>query len=338
LKVDGGIPAQLALVPDAAGTLERCGYDGGWTAELNHDPFLPLALAAEHTSTLELGTGIAVAFARNPMIVANLGWDLQSYSGGRFMLGLGSQIRPHIEKRFSMPWSEPARRMREFVLAMRAIWSSWQDGSPLRFEGDFYTHKLMTPVFVPEPMEFAPPKVFLAAVGDGMTEVAGEVANGMIAHGFTTEKYAREVTIPALERGLARAGRTRDEFELSGSVFVVLCDNDEMREQAVVAAKRHLAFYGSTPAYRGVLEAHGWGDLQTDLHRLSKEGKWAEMGDLVDDEVLDALAIVAPSDRVGERIVDRWGSLLDRVTFFTRGGDADADDAARRLLARLRDA
>ena len=227
MKVDGGIPAQLALVPDAAGALERRGYDGAWTAELNHDPFLPLVLAAEHTSTLELGTGIAVAFARNPMIVANLGWDLQSYSGGRFMLGLGSQIRPHIEKRFGMPWSEPARRMREFVFAMRAIWSSWQDGSPLRFEGDFYTHKLMTPVFVPEPMEFGAPKVFLAAVGDAITEVAGEVADGMIAHGFTTEKYVREVTIPALDRGLERAGRTRDNFELSGSVFVVLCDDTE---------------------------------------------------------------------------------------------------------------
>jgi probable F420-dependent oxidoreductase len=336
VKVDGGIPAQLALVPDAAGALERSGYDGAWTAELNHDPFLPLVLAAEHTSTLELGTGIAVAFARNPMIVANLGWDLQSYSGGRFMLGLGSQIRPHIEKRFGMPWSEPARRMREFVLALRAIWSSWQDGSPLRFEGDFYTHKLMTPVFVPEPMEFGPPKVFVAAVGDAMTEVAGEVADGMIAHGFTTEKYAREVTIPALERGLERAGRGRDEFELSGSIFVVLCDDEKSHEHAVVAAKRHLAFYGSTPAYRGVLEAHGWGELQTDLHRLSKEGQWAEMGELIDDDVLDAFAIVARTDDVAERIVARWGPLYDRVTCFTRIGSSD--DAAAGLLARLRDA
>jgi probable F420-dependent oxidoreductase len=333
VKVDGGIPAQLALVSDAAGTLERRGYDGGWTAELNHDPFLPLVLAAEHTSTLELGTGIAVAFARNPMIVANLGWDLQNYSQGRFMLGLGSQIRPHIEKRFSMPWSHPARRMREFVLAMRAIWSSWQDGSPLRFEGEFYTHKLMTPVFVPESMEFGAPKVFLAGVGDAMTEVAVDFADRMIAHGFTTEKYVREVTIPAITRGLEEAGRSRDEFELSGSVFTVPYDDDQ-QEQAIVAAKRHLAFYGSTPAYRGVLDAHGWGDLQTDLHRMSKEGKWAEMGDLIDDEVLDALAIVAPSDQIAERIVDRWGSLFDRVTCFTRAGTSD--EAARGLLTRLR--
>jgi probable F420-dependent oxidoreductase len=334
VKVDDGIPAQLALVPETVRRIERCGYDGGWTAELSHDPFLPIVLAAEHTSTLELGTGIAVAFARNPMIVANLGWDLQTYSGGRFMLGLGSQIRPHIEKRFSMPWSQPARRMREFVLALHAIWSSWHDGSPLRFEGEFYTHKLMTPVFVPEPQEFGPPKVFLAGVGDAMTEVAGEVADGMIAHGFTTERYVREVTVPALNRGLEGAGRARDEFQLSGSVFIVPCDSDEQREQAVLAAKRHLAFYGSTPAYRGVLELHGWGDLQTDLHRLSKEGKWVEMGDLIDDEVLDAFAIVAPSDEVPARIVERYGSLLDRVTCFARSGSSE--EAVRGLLTRLR--
>ena len=333
MKVDGGIPAQLGLVPDAAGKLERIGYDGGWSAETNHDPFLPLALAAEHTSTLELGTGIAVAFARNPMIVANVGWDLQTYSRGRFMLGLGSQIRPHIENRFSMTWSHPARRMREFVLAMRAIWSSWQDGSRLAFEGEFYTHKLMTPVFVPEPTGFGPPKVFLAGVGEAMTEVAGEVADGMIAHGFTTERYMREVTLPALERGLERSGRTLDDFELSYPVFVVPCDDDAQRSELVVAAKRHLAFYGSTPAYRGVLEVHGWGDLQTELHRLSKEGKWAEMGDILDDDVLDALAIVGPSEEIPARIVERFGGLVDRITYYSRADTSE--DAARALLTRL---
>ena len=221
MKVDGGIPTDLSKVASAARHLEEQGYDGGWSAETNHDPFLPLVLAAEHTSRLELGTGIAVAFARNPMTVANVGWDLQGFSGGRFALGLGSQIQAHIEKRFGMPWSHPAPRMREFVLALRAIWKAWDEGVPLRFEGDFYTHKLMTPFFVPEPQSHGAPRIFLAAVGEGMTEVCGEVADGMLVHAFTTERYLREVTMPALARGFARGSRSRSDFELSCPVFVV---------------------------------------------------------------------------------------------------------------------
>ena len=206
LKVDGGVSSQLANVVEAATTLERRGYDGCWTAEVNHDPFLPLTLAAEHTDAIELGTSIAVAFARNPMTVANVGWDLQEYSGGRLNLGLGSQIQPHIEKRFSMPWSRPVPRMREFVLAMREIWTCWRDGSKLSFEGEFYTHKLMTPMFTPEPHDYDFPKVFVAAVGEAMTEMAGEVADGVLAHAFTTKRYFEEVTMPALMRGMARVG------------------------------------------------------------------------------------------------------------------------------------
>src|ERR1700682_275053 len=192
LKVDGGVSGQLGSVPQAAIALERRGYDGCWTAEINHDPFLPLALAAEHTSKIELGTSIAVAFARNPMTVANIGWGLQASSRSRFILGLGSQIRAHIEKRFSMPWSHPVSRMREFILALRAIWSCWQDGTKLRFEGEFYTHKIMTPMFTPEPLAYPFPKVFVAAVGEAMTEMCGEVADGMLAHAFTTKRYFRQ--------------------------------------------------------------------------------------------------------------------------------------------------
>jgi len=198
LRIDKGLPGHLARVPAAARATERQGYDGGWVGEINHDPLLPLVLAAEHTSRLEIGTSIAVAFARNPMTVANLGWDLQSYSRGRFLLGLGSQIRAHIEKRFSMPWSHPVPRMSEFIRAMRAIWSSWQDGTKLRFEGEFYTHKIMTPMFVPEPQPYGFPKIFVAAVGEAMTEMCGEVAEGMLGHAFTTTRYLREVTTPAL--------------------------------------------------------------------------------------------------------------------------------------------
>jgi probable F420-dependent oxidoreductase len=316
--VDGGIPSDLSKAASAAQHLEAAGYDGGWSAETNHDPFLPLVLAAEHTTRLQLGTGIAVAFARNPMTVANVGWDLQGYSGGRFKLGLGSQIKPHIEKRFSMPWSQPASRMREFVLAVRAIWSAWADGGPLRFEGRFYTHKLMTPFFVPERHDYGAPAVFIAAVGEGMTEVCGEVADGMLVHAFTTERYLREVTLPALERGMARSGRSRAGFELSCPVFVVTGGTDAERELADRRTREQIAFYASTPAYRPVLDLHGWGELQPELNALSKKGEWVEMGRRISDEVLEAFAVVDEPTKVAGRIVERYGDVLDRVSFYAR--------------------
>jgi probable F420-dependent oxidoreductase len=313
LKVDGAVSSQLTNVAKAASTLERRGYDCCWTAEIDHDPFLPLVLAAEHTTTIELGTSIAVAFARNPMTVANVGWDLQDYSQGRFILGLGSQIKPHIEKRFSMPWSRPVPRMREFVLALREIWSCWRDGTKLSFDGDFYTHKIMTPMFTPDPQPYAFPKVFVAAVGDAMTEMCGEVADGMLAHAFTTKRYFDEVTTPALLRGMERSGRKRSEFQLSAPVFVVTGENQDQLASGAVGTRKQIAFYGSTPAYRRVLELHGWGDLHTELHRLSLQGEWDAMASLIDDEVLDAFAVVAPLDEVAGRIRDRCDGVIDRV-------------------------
>ncbi len=316
MKVDGGITPTLRDVPEAARGLEAVGYDGAWTAETAHDPFFPILLGAEHTERLELGTGIAVAFARNPMILANIGWDLQAFSGGRVMLGLGSQIKAHIEKRFSMPWSQPAARMREFILAMRAIWACWNDGSKLDFRGDFYSHTLMTPFFNPGPNPHGDPRVFLAAVGERMTEVAGEVADGIILHGFTTERYVREVTMPALERGWAKAGKERAQFELSGPMFVVTGSTEEEMETARAGTRQQIAFYGSTPAYRGVLELHGWGDLQDDLNRLSKQGEWVEMGKLIDDEILDTFAVVGEPEEIPGLMLARYGDLLDRVSFY----------------------
>jgi probable F420-dependent oxidoreductase len=313
LKVDGGPPSQLANVTKAATTLERRGYDCCWTAEINHDPFLPLVLAAEHTTTIELGTSIAVAFARTPMTVANIGWDVQAYSNGRFILGLGSQIKSHIEKRFSMPWSRPVQRMREFVLALREIWSCWQDGTTLRFEGDFYTHKLMTPMFTPESQPYGFPKVFVAAVGEAMTEMCGEVADGMLAHAFTTKRYFQEVTTPALLRGMDRSGRKRSEFQLSAPIFVVTGEDENQLATGAAGTRKQIAFYGSTPAYRKVLELHGWGDLHTELHRLSLQGEWDAMGCLIDDEILDAFAVVAPLDEVASKIRDRCDGVIDRV-------------------------
>jgi probable F420-dependent oxidoreductase len=303
-------------VVDAATRAEQDGYDGVWTAETGHDPFLPLVLAAEHTERITLGTGIAVAFARNPMNLAMLANDLQTLSRGRFFLGLGSQIKPHIEKRFSMPWSHPAPRMRELILAVRAIWSSWSDGSTLAFRGEFYKHTLMTPMFDPGPNAFGNPKIFLAAVGERMTEVAGEVADGMLAHGFTTERYLREVTVPALERGLAAGGKSRSDVEISYPGMVVTGTNDEEFEAATKAVKAQLAFYGSTPAYRPVLELHGWGDLQSDLNVLSKRGAWAEMAELIDDDMLQTFAVVGALDDIPGKVLTRFGDLVDRFNVY----------------------
>ena len=319
MKVDGGITTDMSKVPQAAKEVETAGYSGAWTAETAHDPFLPLVLAAEHTERIELGTSIAVAFARNPMLLANLGWDLQAYSKGRFILGLGSQIKPHIEKRFSMEWSHPARRMREMVLAIRAIWDTWENGTKLDFRGEFYKHTLMTPFFTPERAElagFGTPKIYLAGVGELMTEVCGEVCDGFICHGFTTEKYLREVTIPALARGRAKAGKTMEGFDIVGPSFVVTGNNEDEMKTAAAGTRQQISFYGSTPAYRGVLETHGWGGLQDDLNTLSKQGKWAEMGDLIDDEILNTFAVVGEPESIAPELHRRYGDVISRISFY----------------------
>ena len=319
MKVDGGIPLELRRAATAARDVEAAGYSGAWTAETSHDPFLPLVLAAEHTERLELGTSIAVAFARNPMLLANIGWDLQAYSQGRFMLGLGSQIKPHITKRFSMEWSHPAPRMREMIMAIRAIWDTWENGTPLAFRGDFYTHTLMTPFFTPERADlagFGTPKIFLAGVGELMTEVAGEVCDGFICHGFTTEKYLREVTMPALQRGRAKAGKSMAGFEIVGPSFVVTGNTEEELNTAKAGTRQQIAFYGSTPAYKGVLDLHGWGGLHDEMNAMSKRGKWVDMGDLVDDEVLNTFAVVGEPEQLAPELLRRYGDVIQRISFY----------------------
>ncbi len=334
MKIDAGlIAADLAQVPARAREIEAQGFDGCVSAEIASDPFLPLLLAAEHTQKLELMTSIAVAFARSPMTLANLGHDLNAFSKGRFLLGLGSQIQPHIIKRFSMPWSHPAPRMRELIQAMRAIWACWYQGEKLAFRGEFYTHTLMTPMFTPTNTQYGAPKVLLAAVGPKMTEVAGEVADGMIVHGFTTPKYVHEVTLPALERGLAAAGRSRVGFQLACPVFVVTGRHAQEWERSRSGVCKQIAFYGSTPAYRGVLELHGWGALQNELNAMSKRGEWDAMGTRITDEMLEQFAIVAQPNEVPRLLKQRYGSSIDRVlaTF------AFADDAQRKqALSELR--
>lgn len=335
MKVDGILPLQLPGVVARARELERMGFDAALSAEVSNDPFLPLTLAAEHTERLQLMTSVAVAFARSPMTLAQIGHDLNAYSRGRFILGLGSQVRAHITRRFSMPWSRPAARMREFILAMRAIWDAWYFGARLDFRGEFYSHTLMTPMFTPQETSFGPPKVMVAGVNPRMTEVAGEVADGFVAHGFTTARYLREVTVPAIERGLAKAGRRRSDFELCCPMFVVTGSSDAALEASRSMVKSQIAFYGSTPSYRRVLELHGWGDLASELHELSRRGAWAEMGNRIGDEVLEAIAVVARPAELAETIRARAGGLVDRLAFTAM---LDDPEQVAEQVARLRTA
>jgi probable F420-dependent oxidoreductase len=312
MKVDTAlITTELLKVPDAAREVESAGFDGVLTFEGTHDAMFPLLLAAEHTQRIELTTAVVIAFGRNPMTLAQSAYDLQLASHGRFNLGLGTQFKPHIEMRYSMPWSKPAARMREMVLAIRAIWSAWHDGTKLDFRGEFYTHTLMTPFFNPGPSPYGLPRIFLGGVGPLMTEVAGEVADGFMVHPFTTEKFMRETTMPALERGCARAGRTIADVEIA--LPLMTATNDAERN----AIRPRLAFYGSTPAYKVVLDAHGWGDLQPELNRLSKTGDWATMSSLVTDEMVDTFAICGTTDELGPLVRKRWGDLVQRVSIDT---------------------
>jgi probable F420-dependent oxidoreductase len=300
----------------AAAAAEAAGYDGAFTGEFGNDPFLPLALAAVATERIDIGTSVAIALARSPMTLAYTAHDLQRLSRGRLILGLGSQVQAHITRRFSMPWSHPARRMREFVMAMRAAWACWSGEGPLDFDGDFYRHTLMPPAFMATPHGFGPPKVYLAGVGDLMTRVAGEVADGFLCHGFTTDRWIRERTAPALREGRRRVGCSMDGFAVKAAVFLATGTDEEV-EAGVAAIRSHLAFYSSTPAYRPILELHGWGDLGSELTRLSKEGRWSEMAPLVDDDVVDAFAIVAPLAEVPKRLAERCADVVTRVSFIS---------------------
>ena len=321
MKIDTGLPLAGPADPrEAARHAEEAGYDALWAAEVKHDPFVALTLAATVTERAELGTSIALAFARNPMSLAATANDLQVLSGGRLLLGLGTQVGAHITRRFSMPWSRPAARMREFVLALRAIWECWADGTRLDFRGEFYTHTLMTPMFVPEPHGFGTPKVLLAGVGEAMTRTAAEVADGFLCHGFTTERYLREVTVPALRRG--RGGELGD-FQLVGLPMIATGRTEEELARAVAGVRAQIAFYGSTPAYRGVLDLHGWGALGEELHALSTQGEWERMGTVIDDAVLNAVAVVGEPEVIAPELLRRYGDLFSRCSLYTPW-DADA--------------
>jgi probable F420-dependent oxidoreductase len=323
MKVDSmGYLATVNAGGELADGAERFGYDGWWAPETEADAFLSCAVAAQRTTTIGLGTGIAVAFARNPMTVALQANDLQVLSEGRFVLGLGSQIKPHIERRYSMPWSHPAPRMREFILAVRAIWRTWETDEKLGFNGDFYTHTLMTPAFSPGPNPYGNPKIILAAVGPKMTEVAGEVADGIFCHGFCTERYLRDVTLPALQRGAERAGKSLDGFEIIAPGFVVARDGEEEIAGGIEFVRMQIGFYGSTPAYRPVLDVHGWGELQQELNTLTKRGAWDELAGIIDDEVLQTFAVIGSPEEAAQGVRNRYGDVATRIALPVPDGSA----------------
>jgi probable F420-dependent oxidoreductase len=331
VQIDSVIAGDIDGVRDAAARVEAEGYARAWTAELAHDPFLVCFQAADATTTLQVGTAITVAFARTPMTLANTAYDLARYSKGRFVLGLGSQIKTHIERRFSMPWSHPAARMREFIQAMRAIWDTWQNGATLDFRGEFYQHTLMTPMFTPPAHAWGPPPVYLAGVGPEMTKVAGEVADGFLCHGFNTPRYVREVTLPALRQARESVGKSMDGFSVSGPGFVAVGTEDAEIEKAKRRIRKQLAFYASTPAYKRVLDLHGWGEIQPELQVMSRQGKWDEMAELITDEILNEFAVVGGPDEVVKEVRARYGDIVSSIGLSTLGS---ADPA---LLAQVRE-
>lgn len=316
IKIDGPFYAQLGDAAAEARRLAAIGYDGLYTLEGSSDPFLPLVLAAEHAPGLDIATGIAVAFPRNPLHLAYQAWDLQRYSGGRFLLGIGSQVKAHIEKRFGTDFDPPAPRMRDYILALKAIFACWQEGTPLDYRGRFYRHTLMTPMFNPGPNPHGVPPVMLGALGPRMTEVAGEVADGLIVHPFNNERFLRDQALPAVERGLSRGGRQRGDFTLQVNAIVITGEDAAARQAADASVRGLLGFYASTPAYLPPMAAIGYAELQPELNRLTKQGQWEELGRRIDDEFVDAFAVSGHPGDIAAGLLARYGDCADRLAIY----------------------
>ncbi len=309
-------PQNLNVVPAIARQVEAYGFAALWTSETSHNPFLPLTLAAAATERIELGTAIAVAFPRSPMVTAQIAWDLAAQSGGRFILGLGTQVKPHIEKRFSTPWTAPAPRLREYIESLRAIWNSFQTGAPLRYRGEQYRFSLMTPFFSPGAIEHPDVPIYIAGVNEHLCRLAGEMCQGFHVHPFHTTRYLKELIIPNVEQGAQKTGRTRADCALACAVFVVTGKDAQEIEDNKGAVRAQIAFYASTPSYKPVMDMHGWGDLAEQLNQLSREGRWFEMGDLISDDMLEEFAVVAPVDELAHAVWARYDGLLDRVGYY----------------------
>ncbi|GAB4529690.1 MAG: LLM class F420-dependent oxidoreductase [Anaerolineae bacterium] len=313
-------PNDLKTVASLGEKIEKLGFDALWTAEAAHNPFLPLTLVANATTRLTLGTQIAVAFARSPMTVANIAWDLQAQSDGRFILGLGTQVKAHIQKRFSMTWDSPLPRLREYIEGLRAIWDTWQNDTPLRYEGEYYTFKLMTPFFNPGPIAHPHIPIYIAGVNEHICRLAGELCNGLHAHGFHTVKYLRELVQANIDAGLAKSGRSRDQFELVVPIFTVTGRDDAEMEKNIIATKARIAFYASTPTYQSVLETHGWQDTGEKLSSMARQGQWEAMWEQISDEMLHEIAVVGTPDELPAKVHTRYAGVADRICF---GWDID---------------
>jgi probable F420-dependent oxidoreductase len=315
MKLDTMLDARnLVEAAEYARAAEDMGFDGLWTVEAQHDPFLPLAAAAPATRRVSLGTAIAVAFARSPILLAHTAWDLQAYSGGRFILGLGTQVKGHNERRFSVKWDSPGKRLREVILAVRAIWDCWQNGTKLDFQGEFYQHTLMTPFFNPGPIEHPKVPIFIAGVNPYVARLAGELCDGFHVHPFHSPKFLRERLIPDIEAGARKAGRPRKALELSTQEFMAIGETgeeiSEMREQI----RRQISFYASTRAYQPVLDVHGWGELSARLGRLAAQGEWQKMPAEITDEMLDTFSVSGAPSEIGAKLNERYAGLLDRIS------------------------
>lgn len=310
----GRVP--LHEIPALAQAAEQLGFDGLWTTESQHDPFIPLTQASHVTSRLTLGTAIAVAFPRSPIVTAHTSWDLQALTGGRFVLGLGTQVRGHIERRFGLKWESPGPKLREYIQALRAIWACWQDGTPLAFTGTFYNLSLMTPFFSPEPLNLPRPPIYIAGVNPYMCRLAGELCDGFHVHPFHSAKYLREAVLPHIEQGAKKAGRQRRDVTLFAPVFVATGEQRSEMEVAKLAVKQQIAFYASTRNYRPVLEMHGWGDIGPLLTQKAAAGDWHGMAAEITDAMLEEFAVVGPAEEIPDRLKARYAGLLDRLAFY----------------------
>ncbi|MPZ22764.1 MAG: TIGR03617 family F420-dependent LLM class oxidoreductase [Dehalococcoidia bacterium] len=336
MKVEAIVPNDLAAIPDAVRRYESLGYDGVVTLEVGHDPMLGLLMAAEHSTTLSLGTAVLIAFPRAPMVVAQQAWDIQRFSKGRLVLGLGSQVKGHITRRYSTEWHDAAApRMREYVTCLKAIWDSWQNGAAADFKGEYYQYTLITPNFNPGPIDQPFPRVMVSAVNKYMARVAGQVCDGVRMHGLNSPRYIREVLLPSIEAGLERSGRSRGDFEITMGTFIASGASQAELEQSIESTRKRIAFYGSTRSYQKVLELHGWDDLVSRLHRMSVEGRWDEMAGEVSDDMLSELAVIATYDDLPGEIERRLGGLVDCVELVLPATNPDEEARAREVVAAV---
>ncbi|HXZ87163.1 MAG TPA: TIGR03617 family F420-dependent LLM class oxidoreductase [Candidatus Binataceae bacterium] len=334
MKLDTGIATRdLALVPAEARAAEEDGFDAIWSMEAGNDGFLPLALVAEHTSRIKMGPSVAIAFPRSPMTMAYTAWDLAALSKGRFVLGLGTQVKGHIERRYGVRWEPPVPKLREYILSLKAIFKCWAEGGKkLSFQGKYYNFSLMTPFFAPRPHNHSIP-IYIAGVNEHILRMAGELCDGLHAHPFTSAKYLREFLIPRVEQGLQKSGRSRKDFTIFTTAFVIVGRNDEEIERAKAGVRQQISFYASTRTYQVVLEMHGWGDVAPKLNELAAKGDWALMPKLITDEMLDVYAVTGTYDNIADRIKERYDGLLDRVAFYVPY-KAAFDDAIWRKLCK----